>query len=201
MALETLPPRFREILVLRELEGCSYKEIAAITADPQLAQLCPRSPVRAASCIALVFSSRSSVREIDFADLCFRAIDGELSGRRAAEFERHMDIAPTVPLSLVDLICCAIDCTRPTLRACHGALRRRLTPPLQQSHPRLLCHGLSFGTGCSCGRTTFCRDLTVEIGHGVRGDDYQAELAGEKLVDAHVRSLQPGQDERHRLQR
>src|SRR5215467_14807991 len=29
-ALETLPPRFREVLVLRELEGCSYKEIAAI---------------------------------------------------------------------------------------------------------------------------------------------------------------------------
>ena len=33
-ALETLPPRFREILVLRELEGCSYKEIAAITSIP-----------------------------------------------------------------------------------------------------------------------------------------------------------------------
>ena len=33
-ALETLPPRFREVLVLRELEGCSYKEIAAITAVP-----------------------------------------------------------------------------------------------------------------------------------------------------------------------
>jgi RNA polymerase sigma-70 factor (ECF subfamily) len=29
-ALETLPPRFREVLVLRELEGCSYKEITAI---------------------------------------------------------------------------------------------------------------------------------------------------------------------------
>ena len=27
-ALETLPAGFREILVLRELEGCSYKEIA-----------------------------------------------------------------------------------------------------------------------------------------------------------------------------
>ena len=26
-ALETLPPRFREVLVLRELEGCSDKEI------------------------------------------------------------------------------------------------------------------------------------------------------------------------------
>lgn len=33
-ALETLPPRFREILVLRELEGCSYKEIAEITSTP-----------------------------------------------------------------------------------------------------------------------------------------------------------------------
>src|SRR5207302_6029862 len=33
-ALETLPPRFREVLVLRELEGCSDKEIASITAIP-----------------------------------------------------------------------------------------------------------------------------------------------------------------------
>jgi RNA polymerase sigma-70 factor, ECF subfamily len=33
-ALEDLPPRFREILVLRELEGCSYKEIARITSMP-----------------------------------------------------------------------------------------------------------------------------------------------------------------------
>src|SRR5262249_26293406 len=33
-ALEALPPRFREVLVLRELEGCSYKEIASITSMP-----------------------------------------------------------------------------------------------------------------------------------------------------------------------
>jgi RNA polymerase sigma factor (sigma-70 family) len=33
-ALETLPLRFREVLVLRELEGCSYKEIASITSIP-----------------------------------------------------------------------------------------------------------------------------------------------------------------------
>jgi RNA polymerase sigma factor (sigma-70 family) len=33
-ALEELPTSFREVLVLRELEGCSYKEIAAITARP-----------------------------------------------------------------------------------------------------------------------------------------------------------------------
>jgi len=33
-ALETLPARFREILVLRELEGLSYREIADITEAP-----------------------------------------------------------------------------------------------------------------------------------------------------------------------
>ena len=33
-ALESLPPRAREVLVLRELEGCSYKEIAEIAAIP-----------------------------------------------------------------------------------------------------------------------------------------------------------------------
>ena len=33
-ALEVLPVRSREVLVLRELEGCSYREIAAITGIP-----------------------------------------------------------------------------------------------------------------------------------------------------------------------
>jgi RNA polymerase sigma-70 factor (ECF subfamily) len=33
-ALESLPPRSREVIVLRELEGCSYKEIATITSIP-----------------------------------------------------------------------------------------------------------------------------------------------------------------------
>ncbi len=33
-ALESLPPRYREVIVLRELEGCSYKEIATITCIP-----------------------------------------------------------------------------------------------------------------------------------------------------------------------
>ena len=34
-ALEGLPPNFREVVVLRELEGMSYKEIAQITGLPQ----------------------------------------------------------------------------------------------------------------------------------------------------------------------
>jgi RNA polymerase sigma-70 factor (ECF subfamily) len=33
-ALENLPARWREVIVLRELEECSYKEIATITAIP-----------------------------------------------------------------------------------------------------------------------------------------------------------------------
>jgi RNA polymerase sigma factor (sigma-70 family) len=33
-ALESLSSRFREVLVLRELEGCSYKEIGEITGMP-----------------------------------------------------------------------------------------------------------------------------------------------------------------------
>lgn len=33
-ALQSLPPRSREVLILRELEGCSYKEIGEITGIP-----------------------------------------------------------------------------------------------------------------------------------------------------------------------
>jgi RNA polymerase sigma-70 factor, ECF subfamily len=33
-ALESLSPRYRELIVLRELEGCSYKEISTITSIP-----------------------------------------------------------------------------------------------------------------------------------------------------------------------
>ena len=34
-ALELLSPQFRELIVLRELEGCSYQEIAIITSIPR----------------------------------------------------------------------------------------------------------------------------------------------------------------------
>jgi RNA polymerase sigma-70 factor (ECF subfamily) len=33
-AMEKLPPNFREVLILRDLEGMSYKEIADITGMP-----------------------------------------------------------------------------------------------------------------------------------------------------------------------
>jgi RNA polymerase sigma-70 factor (ECF subfamily) len=34
LCLEALPPEFREVLVLKELEGMSYKQIAQVTAVP-----------------------------------------------------------------------------------------------------------------------------------------------------------------------
>jgi RNA polymerase sigma-70 factor (ECF subfamily) len=64
-ALESLPPRFREILVLRELEGCSYKEIAAITSIPIGTVMSSLSRARRQLCSALTSSSHKEViREV-----------------------------------------------------------------------------------------------------------------------------------------
>ena len=65
LALETLPPRFREVLVLRELEGCSYKEIAAITSLPIGTVMSSLSRARRQLCSALANSSQKGVvREV-----------------------------------------------------------------------------------------------------------------------------------------
>jgi RNA polymerase sigma-70 factor, ECF subfamily len=64
-ALETLPPRFREVLVLRELEGCSYKEIAAITSIPIGTVMSSLSRARRQLYSALENSShREAIREV-----------------------------------------------------------------------------------------------------------------------------------------
>ena len=65
LALETLPPRFREVLVLRELEGCSYKEIAAITSLPIGTVMSSLSRARHQLRSALVNPTRKgAVREV-----------------------------------------------------------------------------------------------------------------------------------------
>jgi RNA polymerase sigma factor (sigma-70 family) len=64
-ALKTLPPRFREILVLRELAGCSYKEIAAITSIPIGTVMSSLSRARRQLCSALTSSCpKEAVREV-----------------------------------------------------------------------------------------------------------------------------------------
>ena len=64
-AIEALPPRFREVLVLRELEGCSYKEIAAITSMPigTVMSALARARTRLQQALAPPSSSASSGRE------------------------------------------------------------------------------------------------------------------------------------------
>src|SRR5258708_21869892 len=65
LALETLPPRFREVLVLRELECCSYKAIAAITSLPIGTVMSSLSRARRQLYSALANSTqKGAVREV-----------------------------------------------------------------------------------------------------------------------------------------
>ena len=64
-ALEALPSRFREVIVLRELEGCSYKEIAAIMSIPIGTVMSSLSRARRQLCLALADSScKEAAREV-----------------------------------------------------------------------------------------------------------------------------------------
>ncbi len=131
----------------------------------------------------------------DFADSLLQGyFDGELSGRRAAEFERHLRHCAHCATELVDL-----DLLRDRLQLAQlyepatAALRRKINGPLHAIAPTtavsrpLVWHWLA-----AAAALLFVAILLWRVGHGVRGDDYQAELAGE-IVDALVRSQQPGQ--------
>ena len=60
-ALESLPAKQREVIVLRELEGCSYKEIAAITEIPIGTVMSALSRARAQLQSALTSSATKEV--------------------------------------------------------------------------------------------------------------------------------------------
>jgi RNA polymerase sigma-70 factor, ECF subfamily len=66
-ALEKLPPNFREVLILRELEGMSYREIADITGMP------------AGTVMSSVSRARGCLRQ---------ALTGLMNGRYGAKFTR-----------------------------------------------------------------------------------------------------------------
>jgi RNA polymerase sigma-70 factor (ECF subfamily) len=64
-ALEILPARFREIIVLRELEGCSYREIATIMSIPIGTVMSSLSRARRQLYLALAdLSCKEAVREV-----------------------------------------------------------------------------------------------------------------------------------------
>ena len=56
--VQELPLELREVLVLRELEGLSYKEIAALAGIP-LGRSCPAWPVPASGCNNVWVASRT----------------------------------------------------------------------------------------------------------------------------------------------
>jgi anti-sigma factor RsiW len=130
----------------------------------------------------------------EFADSLLQGyFDGELSGRRAAEFERHLRHCVHCATELVDL-----DLLRDSLQLAQlyepatASLRWKINAPLHAiapttaaSQPRLW-HRLVAATAL-----LFAVIVVGRLGHGFNSDDYQAELAGE-IVDAHLRSLQPG---------
>jgi anti-sigma factor RsiW len=131
----------------------------------------------------------------DFADSLLQGyFDGELRGRRAAEFERHLRHCAHCATELVDL-----DLLRDRLHLAQlyepatAALRQKINDPLQAAAPAtavsrpLVWHWLA-----AAAALLFVAIVLWRVGHGVPGDDYQAELAGE-IVDALVRSQQPGQ--------
>jgi len=95
-ALEELPAQFREVLVLRELEGLSYKEIAAITGIPMgtvMSSLArARQRPRHSLTNALAKETRSALRE-------HAKTAGWLAGRRARPGPEYRDREPPAKLS------------------------------------------------------------------------------------------------------
>ena len=130
----------------------------------------------------------------DFADSLLQGyFDGELSGRRASEFERHLRHCVHCATELVDL-----DLLRDRLQLAQlyepatASLRRKINAPLHAIAPTtaasqpLLWHWLA-----AAAALLFVAIVLGRVGPRLHIDDYQAELAGE-IVDAYVRSLQPG---------
>ena len=119
--------------------------------------------------------------------------DSELSAVRATEFRRHLEHCTDC---VAELDSC--DAVRDSLRRSHlyehapDLLRQKIRADLRSFAPTtassqpLWCYWLA-----AAAALLFVAILLGRMGHGLRGDDYQSELAGE-ILDAHVRSLQPG---------
>ncbi|HET6928736.1 MAG TPA: zf-HC2 domain-containing protein [Candidatus Acidoferrum sp.] len=130
----------------------------------------------------------------DFADSLLQGyFDGELSSRRAAEFERHLQHCDFCATELVDLdwLSGALRLTRLYVPA-PASLRRKIdaevlpkAPAAAPSKPRL------WHWAAAAAALLFLAIGLWKVSLGLRSDDYQTELAGE-IVEAHLRSLQPG---------
>jgi anti-sigma factor RsiW len=131
----------------------------------------------------------------DFADSLLQVyFDGELSDRRAAEFERHVGHCSHCAAELVDL-----DWLSGTLQLTQiyelapASLRRTISTHLHPIAPtRAASRPFLWQWLTAAAALLFIAFLLWRVSPELRNGDYQAELAGE-IVDAHLRSLQPGQ--------
>jgi anti-sigma factor RsiW len=115
--------------------------------------------------------------------------DGELSGRRAAEFERHLHHCVDCAVELVDLdllsgrlqVAQLYEAAPASLRKKIRANLRPVAPSTAMSRP-LLWHWLA-----AAAALLLLAIAGWKVNSVLRTDDYQAEFA-EEIVDAHVHS-------------
>ena len=88
-ALETLPLEFREALVLRELEGLSYKEIAEVAEVPVGTVMSRLARARRQLQGALAEGEGMNCAESRL--LLHADADGELDAANSLELERHLN--------------------------------------------------------------------------------------------------------------
>jgi anti-sigma factor (TIGR02949 family) len=119
--------------------------------------------------------------------------DRELSAARAAEFKRHLEHCSDC---VAELDACYF--VRDSLQRSYiyehapALLRQKIRADLLSFAPTTASSQPLWRYWLAAAAAVlFVAILLGRVGHGLRGDDYQAELAGE-IVDAHVRSLQPG---------
>jgi anti-sigma factor RsiW len=130
----------------------------------------------------------------DFADSLLQGyFDGELSGRRAAEFECHLQRCVQCATELVDL-----DFLRGRLQLSSlyehapASVRRTINAQLRPIAPAVAASQALLWHWLAAAAALFLVAVVLwKVSPELRNDDYRVELAGE-IIEAHLRSLQPG---------